>query len=64
MSPLRCKRRHDFMFDQRINLPKLVRDKILELIRRPDVSSVSCPYDDPDLWRELIVVSVAVILTH
>lgn len=37
-----------------MNLPKSLVATILELVRRDDVRSVSCPFDDLLLWRELV----------
>lgn len=57
--PERCERRYDgIRLDQRVTLPARVVQKVLELIRRPDVRSVSCPYDDRELWRELVAEQV------
>jgi hypothetical protein len=56
--PRRCERRYDFQVNQQVKLPPPVVEKVLELIRRDDVRSVSCPYDDPGLWQELIVEQV------
>lgn len=42
----------------RDRLPELVVAKILELIAQDDVCSVSCPYDDPDVWRALVAEQV------
>lgn len=57
--PRRCERRYDFpRLDSRVTLPAKVVQKVLELIRRPDVRSVSCPYDDYALWRELVAEQV------
>ena len=39
-------------------LPDAVVKKIRELILRQDVRSVSCPYDDPELWLLLIAEQV------
>ncbi|MBI3149157.1 MAG: hypothetical protein HYZ17_11670 [Betaproteobacteria bacterium] len=55
----RCERLYEsIQVDRRVRLPKGVVRKVLELIRRPDVQSVSCPYDDPALWRELVAEQV------
>jgi hypothetical protein len=35
-----------------------VAGKVLELIKQDNVRSVSFPYDDPDLWPELIAEQV------
>ena len=45
-------------FDNRVCLPEPVVQKILQLIQQDDVRSVSCDYDDPALWRELIAEQV------
>lgn len=41
-----------------LKFPDPVRAKILELIQRDDVRSVSCPFDDPDIWRALVAEQV------
>lgn len=56
--PERCERRYDFQFNNRTSLPEPVVSKVLELIKQDDVRSVSFPYDDPDLWLELIAEQV------
>ena len=38
----------------RVNLPVPVAKKIQELIRQDDVRSVSCCYDDRDVWEALV----------
>jgi len=38
--------------------PDPVRAKILDLIQRDDVRSVSCPFDDPDIWRALVAEQI------
>lgn len=40
--------------DNRVSLPVSVVKKIQELIRRDDVQSVSCPYDDRAVWEILV----------
>lgn len=54
----RCERRSDFQLNRQVKLPEPVVAKTLELIRRDDVRSVSCPYDDPDLWLSPIAEQV------
>lgn len=58
--PKRCERRYDDcgQRNNQVKLPNLVVVKVLELIRQDDVRSVSCSYDDPDLWLSLIAEQV------
>jgi hypothetical protein len=58
--PERCERRYDDwgQRNNQVKLPEQVVAKILELIRRDDVRSVSCPYDDPELWLALVAEQV------
>lgn len=56
--PKRCERRDDLQSDRRVSLPKPVFDKIAELIQCDDVRSVSCPYDDHEVWRALVAEQV------
>lgn len=62
-----CRHRRDFWADWREDIhplpvsagnvapsPEAVRMAILELIRREDIRSVSCPFDDFALWRGLV----------
>jgi hypothetical protein len=50
---------HDeLVFDYRVSLPEPVVQKILQLIQQDDVRSVSCNYDDSELWRKLIAEQV------
>lgn len=35
-------------------VPEYLREVILDLIRRDDVQSVSCPFDDLVIWRALV----------
>ena len=51
---MRHERRHDFQMNSQVKLPEVVVAKVLELIRQEDVRTVSCPYDDPELWLSLI----------
>jgi hypothetical protein len=44
--------------DGQDRLPHEVVDKVLELIRKDDVRSVSCPFNDPALWRGLVAEQV------
>lgn len=44
--------------DGRDRLPEQVVGKVLELIQRDDVRSVSCPFGDPELWRGLVAEQV------
>jgi hypothetical protein len=48
----------EFVFDYRVSLPEPVARKILQLIQQDDVRSVSCNFDDPELWRKLIAEQV------
>lgn len=54
----RCEWRDDFQFDNRVKLPELVVNKILALIKQDNVQSVSCLYDDTELWRQLVAEQV------
>lgn len=55
----RCERLYDFMqANNQVRLPEPVIKKVLELIRQDNVRSVSCPFDDPELWRELVAEQV------
>lgn len=36
------------------DMPDYLREVILRLIHRDDVQSVSCPFDDPIIWRALV----------
>lgn len=58
--PRRCERRYDDwgQRNNQVKLPESVVAKILELIRQQDVRSVSCPYDDPELWLALVAEQV------
>jgi len=58
--PERCERRYDDwgQRNNQVKLPEAVVAKILELIRQHDVRSVSCPYDDPELWLALVAEQV------
>lgn len=44
--------------DGQDRLPHKVVDKVLELIHRDDVRSVSCPFNDPALWCGLVAEQV------
>ena len=44
--------------NNQVKLPERVTAKVLELIQKDDVRSVSCPYDDPDLWLSLVTEQV------
>lgn len=44
--------------DGRDRLPEQVVSKVLELIQRDDVRSVSCPFNDYELWRSLVAEQV------
>jgi len=44
--------------DGRDRLPEQVISKVLELIQRDDVRSVSCPFNDYELWRSLVAEQV------
>jgi hypothetical protein len=57
-NPERCERRYDFQMKRQVKLPEPVVAKILELIQRDDVHSVSCSYDDPEVWLSLIAEQV------
>lgn len=39
-------------------LPEQVVGKVLELIQRDDIRSVSCPFNDYELWRGLVAEQV------
>ena len=52
--PRRMERRYDFQLNSQVSLPQIVVTRILELIRRDDVRSVSCAYDDPVVWKALV----------
>ncbi len=54
----RCEQRYDFQRNNQVKLPKEVIAKVLELIQRDDVHSVSCCYDDPELWKSLVAEQV------
>lgn len=56
----RCERRYDDrgQMNYQVKLPELVVAKVLELIGQENVRSVSCPYDDPDLWLSLVAEQV------
>jgi hypothetical protein len=58
--PERCERRYDDwgQRNNQVKLPALVVAKILELVRQEDVRSVSCPYDDLELWVSLFAEQV------
>ena len=56
--PIRRERREDFQFNRQVKLPSPVVAKVLELIHQDDVHSVSCSYDDPELWLSLIAEQV------
>ena len=57
-SSKRCEQRDDFQRNNQVKLPKEVIAKVLELIQRDDVHSVSCCYDDPELWKSLVAEQV------
>lgn len=57
-NPERCERQYDFQSNNQVKLPEPVVTMILELIQRDDVRSVSCAYDDPELWSLLIAEQV------
>lgn len=57
-NPERCERRYELQRNNQVKLPPLVIAKILELIQRDNVHSVSCSYDDPELWFLLIAEQV------
>ena len=44
--------------NNQVKLPEPVVNKVLELIQQDNVRSVSCPYDDPELWLSLIAEQV------
>ena len=44
--------------DGRDRLPAQVVDKVLELMQRDDIRSVSCPFNDYELWRGLVAEQV------
>ncbi len=52
----RCERRYDDwgQMDNRVILPAPVVKKVQDLIRQDDVRSVSCPYDDREVWEALV----------
>ena len=56
--PNRCERRYDFQRNNQVKLPAPVIAKVLELIKLENVRSVSCSYDDPDLWLSLVAEQV------
>lgn len=44
--------------EKSFRVPDPVRAKILELISRDDVRSVSCPFANPDIWRALVAEQI------
>ncbi len=54
----RRERRYDLQFNNQVKLPEEVITKVLELIQRDDVHSVSCCNDDPELWKLLVAEQV------
>lgn len=58
VKPRRCERPEDLQCNRQVQLPSPVIAKILELIQQDDVHSVSCAYDDPELWQALIAEQV------
>lgn len=54
----RRERRYDGQRNNQVKLPEEVITKVLELIQRDDVHSVSCCYDDPELWKSLVAEQV------
>lgn len=39
-------------------IPAALRALVLDWARRPDVHSISCPFEDPELWRGLLIEQV------
>lgn len=50
--------RSGYQMNSRLKLPEPVVAKVLALIRQEDVRSVSCPYDDPELWLSLVAEQI------
>ena len=41
-----------------VEISPLLRQTIVELAQRNDVRSISCPFEDSELWRSLVAIQV------